>query len=463
MQFFAASRLVIVAGKGGVGKTTVTATLATAAARGGPAHRSSSRWRARAASVRCSAPPASWATRRSRSGTGSGPGGTGEIRARTLTPDQALYEYLDDHGLRRLGSRLVRGGMLDVVATAAPGIDDILVLGKVKQLERAGTADLIAARRPGRRPRHHLPAVGQGPARRRVRRADQHPGARRAGDAVRPDPHPGRAGDAARGDPGQRAGRHRLRPGGPRRAQPRRRGGQRDVPEPAAARPRPGGGRRGRRCVPVDGDEADACGPRPPSGRAAPTCSTSRWLASTSGSRCPRCTCRSCSRPASARPRSASWRTSCWTASGPSPHEGAGERARPRLAGGRPLDHHLLGLGRRRQDHHRGRPRAGGRSPRPQGLRRHHRPGQAPGRRPGPGRRPDQRATADRRPVAGRAVGGDARHQVDLRRPRGHLLGQPRPGRAHPGQPLLPEHLRRPLGHAGVHGRREALRAARRG
>ena len=35
LQFFAASRLLIVAGKGGVGKTTVTATLATAAARAG--------------------------------------------------------------------------------------------------------------------------------------------------------------------------------------------------------------------------------------------------------------------------------------------------------------------------------------------------------------------------------------------------------------------------------------------
>jgi anion-transporting ArsA/GET3 family ATPase len=37
----------------------------------------------------------------------------------------------------------VRGGALDVVATAAPGIEDILVLGKVKQLERSGTVDLI--------------------------------------------------------------------------------------------------------------------------------------------------------------------------------------------------------------------------------------------------------------------------------------------------------------------------------
>ena len=32
---------------------------------------------------------------------------------------------------------------------------------------------------------------------------------------------------------------------------------------------------------------------------------------------------------------------------------------------------------------------------------------------------------------------------------------------AHPRQPLLPQHLRRPVGHAGVHGDGEALRAAR--
>src|SRR5439155_1700853 len=32
---------------------------------------------------------------------------------------------------------------LDVVATAVPGMKDILVLGKVKQLEREGVADLI--------------------------------------------------------------------------------------------------------------------------------------------------------------------------------------------------------------------------------------------------------------------------------------------------------------------------------
>ncbi|HMC42242.1 MAG TPA: hypothetical protein VKI20_04465, partial [Acidimicrobiales bacterium] len=65
------------------------------------------------------------------------------IRARTLTPDDALLEYLLEHGMRRISKRLVSSGALDVVATAAPGIRDILVLGKVKQLERAQVADLI--------------------------------------------------------------------------------------------------------------------------------------------------------------------------------------------------------------------------------------------------------------------------------------------------------------------------------
>src|SRR5690349_8906642 len=65
------------------------------------------------------------------------------IRARSLTPDVALVEYLEEHGLKRISKRLVRGGLVEVVSTAVPGIKDILILGKVKQLERAGAADLI--------------------------------------------------------------------------------------------------------------------------------------------------------------------------------------------------------------------------------------------------------------------------------------------------------------------------------
>jgi hypothetical protein len=93
------------------------------------------------------------------------------VRARTLTADAALLEYLRDHGLSRLSRRLVSSGALDVVATAAPGIKDILLLGKVKQLERAGTADLIVLDAPAaghaiaflQAPRSLLDTVSVGP------------------------------------------------------------------------------------------------------------------------------------------------------------------------------------------------------------------------------------------------------------------------------------------------------------
>ena len=72
----------------------------------------------------------------------------GGIRARTLTPDDALLDYLIDHGLKRVSRRLVSSGALDVVATAVPGLRDILVLGKVKSLEKGGEADLIVVDAP---------------------------------------------------------------------------------------------------------------------------------------------------------------------------------------------------------------------------------------------------------------------------------------------------------------------------
>ena len=61
----------------------------------------------------------------------------------SLTAPDALAEYLETHGLRRIARRLASSGVIDVVATAAPGIDDIVVLGKLKQLERSTDHDLI--------------------------------------------------------------------------------------------------------------------------------------------------------------------------------------------------------------------------------------------------------------------------------------------------------------------------------
>jgi hypothetical protein len=145
-RFFAASRLLIVAGKGGVGKTVVSATVARAAARAGLS--------ALVIEVEGKSGLATMFGQPSLDyddavlSAGGGPRGEGEIRARTLTPDEALLDYLRDHGLSRISKRLVSSGALDVVATAAPGIKDILILGKVKQLERAGAADLIVLDAP---------------------------------------------------------------------------------------------------------------------------------------------------------------------------------------------------------------------------------------------------------------------------------------------------------------------------
>ncbi len=134
------------AGKGGVGKTVVSAVLAKAAARLGLS-----------TLVVEVEGKSGLATMFGQSAlgydevvlsAGGGPGGEGEVRARTLTPDDALVDYLRDHGLSRLSSRLASSGALDVVATAAPGIKDILILGKVKQLERQGAVDLLVLDAP---------------------------------------------------------------------------------------------------------------------------------------------------------------------------------------------------------------------------------------------------------------------------------------------------------------------------
>jgi anion-transporting ArsA/GET3 family ATPase len=73
---------------------------------------------------------------------------SGTVHARRITPDDALLEYLADHGMGRISKRLVSSGALDVVSTAIPGIRDILVLGKIKQLEREADADLILVDAP---------------------------------------------------------------------------------------------------------------------------------------------------------------------------------------------------------------------------------------------------------------------------------------------------------------------------
>ena len=145
--FSTQTRVLIVAGKGGVGKTTVTATVARMAALAGLTTLIVEvEGKSGISSV--FGRPESLSYEEVVLAPGGGPEGAADVRARTLTPDDALLEYLEDHGMRRVSKRLLSSGAIDVVATAAPGIKDILVLGKVKQLERSNDADLIVLDAP---------------------------------------------------------------------------------------------------------------------------------------------------------------------------------------------------------------------------------------------------------------------------------------------------------------------------
>ena len=75
-------------------------------------------------------------------------GRIGQIALRSITPDGALIEWLSTHGFNRIVTRMASSGILEVVATATPGIKDLLVLGRIKALEQEGAADLIVVDAP---------------------------------------------------------------------------------------------------------------------------------------------------------------------------------------------------------------------------------------------------------------------------------------------------------------------------
>ncbi|MFN2490598.1 MAG: ArsA family ATPase [Actinomycetota bacterium] len=128
---FLAPKILIVSGKGGVGKTTVTAALALVAAR-----------RSRKVCIaevdrKGTLPKLFGASKLDYEPSELLPG----IWGLNIAPDKALEEYLGvQYHMRRISRVLTHSHFIDYIATAAPGLKDILVLGKVWYLEqgRAG-------------------------------------------------------------------------------------------------------------------------------------------------------------------------------------------------------------------------------------------------------------------------------------------------------------------------------------
>ena len=119
-HFFTAQRTLIVAGKGGVGKSTVAAALAVLSARSG----------LRTMLVTLDAESIEVPAH--------------ELLERvTVTPGRALGDYLSSKGMGLLSRQLARSGIVELVATTAPGLDDLLVLGRIKAFERELRADVI--------------------------------------------------------------------------------------------------------------------------------------------------------------------------------------------------------------------------------------------------------------------------------------------------------------------------------
>ncbi|MFM8600952.1 MAG: ArsA family ATPase [Actinomycetota bacterium] len=119
-HFLTASRALIVAGKGGVGKSVVSKALATVATGAGL-----SVLHVEIDGKDATALPDS------------------SVDRLTLSAGTALGEYLQGRGLGILTRQLDRLGIVDLVASTAPGIDDLLVLGKIKQLVRDDPHDVI--------------------------------------------------------------------------------------------------------------------------------------------------------------------------------------------------------------------------------------------------------------------------------------------------------------------------------
>ena len=125
---FLEPKILIVSGKGGVGKTTVSAALALVAARTG-------RKVCVAEVDRKGTLPKLFGT--TRGGTYEAEELSPGVWGLSVIPEDALAEYLRvQYHMRRISKVFTSTHFVDYITTAAPGLKDILVLGKIWYLEQ---------------------------------------------------------------------------------------------------------------------------------------------------------------------------------------------------------------------------------------------------------------------------------------------------------------------------------------
>ena len=137
------SRVAIVAGKGGVGSSTVAAALALDAARDG----------ADVLFISVDGRP------------GMGPllggreldhtdrelqriKGAGRVRGRTIPAHQAFSDYLEIKGIGAVVRRAAAAASLPMIAAATPGLEHLMILARIKEFDRDRAADLIVVDAP---------------------------------------------------------------------------------------------------------------------------------------------------------------------------------------------------------------------------------------------------------------------------------------------------------------------------
>ncbi len=125
----ASTRLHVVTGKGGTGKTTVAAALALALAADGRLVLLVETEGRQGIAQLFDTAPLPYEERRVAVARGGG-----EVKALAIDVEEALLDYLDMfYNLRRAGRALRKMGAVDFATAIAPGLRDVLITGKIKE------------------------------------------------------------------------------------------------------------------------------------------------------------------------------------------------------------------------------------------------------------------------------------------------------------------------------------------